>query len=168
VTPHCLIIICGRYTHPLLIVLFCLRVQALYHGVRWVIVLVWTCFVFLHTMRFAFTILATVKVFGKGTTKTVFGYYNSLIDYMEYSPVSRACLPHGGNSPISAIFILPPVLDVLLLVLTVIKTYQNVVVIKEGFGSSIVCLTSPPAASELTLCSSCLHCSEMGSSESFS
>ena len=37
---------------------------------------------------------------------------------------------------------LPTILDVLLLVLTVTKTYQNAMLLKGAFGSSIVCKVS--------------------------
>jgi hypothetical protein len=54
----------GHYTQ-LSIVLFCLRVQALYNGVKWVTALVWTCFVLVQGMRSAATIYASVEVFGE-------------------------------------------------------------------------------------------------------
>ena len=34
---------------------------------------------------------------------------------------------------------LPTILDVLLLALTVMKTYQNAILLKEAFRSSVVC-----------------------------
>ena len=129
-----------------LVGILCLRVTALYKGVRWVIWPLWVSFVILHGIRssialFGIISMASEWIYHQGSSRLIFSSAVSV----EYSFIGEQCLPANqlkeGSLPTSYLAVLAPtLLDLILLVLTIVKAFKATAISGSYPSSPIVCV----------------------------
>ena len=127
--------------------MLCLRVAALYKGVRWVIWAVWASFTCAHVMRATIDLIGTSLFTGKSAHHLgSSGLTSSFVANMTYSHIGRQCIPGksgkiGGPGPIVSIFyaVVPTTLNLFLLTLTLVKAIKTTALAHSHPSSPIVC-----------------------------
>ena len=127
--------------------MLCLRVAALYKGVRWAVWAVWAGFTCTHVMRATIDLIGT-SIFGGKLAHFLeaSGLTPSFVVSMTYSHIGRQCLAGklgkiGGTSPIISIFyaVIPTTLNLFLLTLTLVKAIKTTALSHSHPSSPIVC-----------------------------
>ena len=129
-----------------LLALLCLRVAALYKGVRWVTWTLWIGFVLSQVLRAAASLLGTTILFGMLTCHQLPSSLTpSHAGHMGYSDIGHQCLPRSSakgaiTSPATAVVIAvaPTILDTFILTLTIVKAMRSNALSGSHPSSSIV------------------------------
>ena len=129
-----------------LIALLCLRVAALYKGVRWVTWSLWIGFVLSQVIRIACTLLGTAILSGMlACHQGLSSLTPSHVGHMGYSNIGRQCLPRsslrvaiGTHATALLLALVPTILDTFILTLTIVKAMKSNALSGSHPSSSIV------------------------------
>ena len=127
--------------------MLCLRVAALYKGVRWAIWAVWIGFTCAHVTRTTIDLIGNIFFTGKSAIHLgSSGLTSSFVANMTYSHIGRQCLPGksgniGGPGPMVSIIYaaIPTAVNLLLLTLTLVKAIKTTALSHSHPSSPIVC-----------------------------
>jgi hypothetical protein len=119
-------------------VLFTLRVEALFRGVRWFKWLLWITFTIFQGMRSGILLFGDAVIYSELTVKQRTSQLTSHYAVgIKYSPKSNLCIVGSMKYRPTALIGVPTIFDSLLLVLTALKAIRSPASIKKD---SIVCM----------------------------
>ena len=122
----------------LLLALLCLRVTALYAGCTRTIRTVWVLFFMSYSIGGIFALISTVTFFSESLLCYLGGILKRSVETIKISPITRICLPDSLGAHMSGIFLGPIAFEVLVVVLTLIKAYQEAKLLRNESQVPIV------------------------------
>ena len=134
--------------------MLCLRLAALYKGVRWVTWCLWIGYAIFHGIRVILTLYGIITTVSESIcigsdSEPTFSYLDTTV----YSSIGKQCLvgiTGHVESPVPGYLavVAPSTFDVFLLLLTIVKAFRNTILFDSYASSKVVCVAFDSVAVE--------------------